>query len=66
VCSVTSQANIRQKHAADAAETNRRMALARAHDAWQKTQTERAASDRALKAEARLCPAPPHVPHNCC
>ena len=31
------------------------MALARAHEAWQRTQAERAASDRALKAEARCC-----------
>ena len=47
------QAAIRQKLAADAAETNRRMALARAHEAWQRVQAERAASDQALKAEAR-------------
>ena len=45
------QAGIRQKLAAEAAEANRRMSLARAHEAWQAAQAERAASDRALKAE---------------
>ena len=52
------QAGIRQRLAGEAAEVNRRMSLARAHDAWQAAQAERAASDQALKAEVRVPTSP--------